>query len=700
MHTHSTVARCILVCLLSVAACIGAEERVIEPFDGERVPAHVKLSNIKAKPIRYGDGRALELKCVKGDSARLSLAPTDGPWDWTGTAGVAIDVHNPQRTPLEAFLRTYSRDETGKPLTARVGVPLPAGERTTAKFFFDNYGAGPYWGMRGIPVYGPLSLAGPKLSSFAVDRSRVTGFQFYLLNLEESCKLVVDNVRVFTHDSPLNALVSHPFIDRFGQYIHADWPGKVGAEADLVTQRDEEAARLRAEPTVAGRDKFGGWADGPRPEATGWFRTEKIDGKWWLVTPEGHLFFSLGVNSVGTSASTFVEGRDGWFAGLPAPEGPFKRFFGYTGGTHSMADAIGGKGRNFNFYGANLYRKYGDDWPIRWRETTCKRLAAWGFNTFGNWCAGDVRANSPLPFTATVGSGSARRIEGGGGFWGKMLDVFDPSFENMTDERVGGGVKPYADNTLCIGYFVDNELSWDGIASGALNSPVDQPCRQAFVTDLKRKYETIDGLNAAWRTNAKDWESLRAPRAASAACNEDSAAFEYKFARRYFDTIAAALGKHAPNQLYLGCRFAVGLRKPHIMKACAEVVDVVSINQYTKDVKSKAWTGEHDLGKPIIVGEFHFGALDAGMFHQGLAAARDQADRGACYARYVRSLAECPAFVGCHWFEYVDEATTGRTLDGENFNIGLVNVADRPYYAMVKTMTQINEAVYAIRAGK
>ena len=45
-------------------------------------------------------------------------------------------------------------------------------------------------------------------------------------------------------------------------------------------------------------DRFGGWADGPKLNATGAFRTEKLDSKWWLVDPDGRLFFSLGVQAV------------------------------------------------------------------------------------------------------------------------------------------------------------------------------------------------------------------------------------------------------------------------------------------------------------------------------------------------------------------------------------------------------------------
>ena len=45
--------------------------------------------------------------------------------------------------------------------------------------------------------------------------------------------------------------------------------------------------------------KFGGYKHGPKYEATGHFRVEKINSKWWFIDPEGYLFWSSGVNSAG-----------------------------------------------------------------------------------------------------------------------------------------------------------------------------------------------------------------------------------------------------------------------------------------------------------------------------------------------------------------------------------------------------------------
>ncbi|MAD79516.1 MAG: hypothetical protein CMJ50_01555 [Planctomycetaceae bacterium] len=42
-------------------------------------------------------------------------------------------------------------------------------------------------------------------------------------------------------------------------------------------------------------DTFGGFTD-VKGEKTGFFHAEKMDGRWWMVTPEGHGFFGIGIS--------------------------------------------------------------------------------------------------------------------------------------------------------------------------------------------------------------------------------------------------------------------------------------------------------------------------------------------------------------------------------------------------------------------
>ena len=236
-------------------------------------------------------------------------------------------------------------------------------------------------------------------------------------------------------------------------------------------------------------------------------------------------------------------------------------------------------------------------------------------------------------------------------------------------------------------------IAFQQTQQGVLRSPASQPARAALIALLQERYPTVDALNGAWQTDFKEWQALAPPAQESAAFGADTDRFLEQFADRYFSTIAEALHRHAPNQLYLGVRFAS--EPAPVVRACAAHADVLSFNRYQRIFKSDDFSS---LGKPVILSEFHFGATDRGMFHPGISGVADQAARAEAYTKYVRSALACPEVVGAHWFQYVDEPITGRWFDGENFNIGFVDVTDTPYPELVRAAEQINASTYQIRA--
>ena len=100
-----------------------------------------------------------------------------------------------------------------------------------------------------------------------------------------------------------------------------------------------------------------------------------------------------------------------------------------------------------------------------------------------------------------------------------------------------------------------------------------------------------------------------------------------------------------------------------------------------------------------MIGEYHFGALDRGLFHVGIKSASDQVDRGRKFQDYVESALTNPYIVGAHWFQYMDQCVTGRG-DGENYNVGLVSIADRPHPEMVAAMRETGNQLYEIRLNR
>jgi hypothetical protein len=299
------------------------------------------------------------------------------------------------------------------------------------------------------------------------------------------------------------------------------------------------------------------------------------------------------------------------------------------------------------------------------------------------------------PYTDTIGSGGVKMIEGSEGYWGKFPDVFDPGFaakaRRQMEARRGGS----AGDPWCIGYFSDNEMSWGdevSLAVAALRSPPTQAAKVAFLEDLKTKYGDISKLNSAWGTRHESWQALAEAREApdKQKARSDLEAFYTRAAEQYFRTMREAIKAVAPHQLYLGCRFA--WVSPRAAKAAAKYCDVVSYNLYRTSVADFKFNGGADV--PLIIGEFHFGALDRGLFHTGLVPVRDQAARAQAYEDYVLGARRHPQFVGCHWFQYCDEPVTGRVYDEENYQIGFVDVADTPYAEMIDASRAVAEQLY------
>lgn len=136
-----------------------------------------------------------------------------------------------------------------------------------------------------------------------------------------------------------------------------------------------------------------------------------------------------------------------------------------------------------------------------------------------------------------------------------------------------------------------------------------------------------------------------------------------------------------------------------MVRAAAKYADVVSYNVYKEGLNKKKWEFLAEIDKPSIIGEFHIGAMDRGLFHPGLIHAENQEDRARMYLRYMDTVIDNPYFVGAHWFQYMDSPLTGRAHDGENYNVGFVDVTDTPYPEMVEAAKQLGRRLYNDRYG-
>ena len=487
-----------------------------------------------------------------------------------------------------------------------------------------------------------------------------------------------------------------PFIDVYGQFKFKDWPGKIHSDAELSAAKDQEAKDLAAHPGPKGWNKYGGWADGPKFDATGSFYVKKINGKWWMIDPEGCLYWSHGpVRVTSSSAVTPLDNRENYFENLPAEDSDLGAFYK----THDELLWPYYVKRNiqktYDFSSANAFRKYGKDWKNVYAKMAHQRLRSWGMNTVANSSDVDICLMNQTPYTDRIELKSPA-IAGSHDGWWPFRDPFHPEFrENFRRQLLER--QNEINNPWCIGFFVDNELSWGtetSLGEWTLVSPKDQPCKIEFVKRLKEKYQTITELNKVWGANFASFDALLestapAPKGAQRDCGE----FAKVIVDGYYQNIRDEFKKVAPNKLYLGCRFAGGANET-FLRIGAKYCDVLSYNIYRFTLDGFKLPEGIDL--PILVGEFHFGALDRGMFHWTLIGVKNQDERAQAYYNYVESALKHPNFIGVHWHQYSEQPTTGR-FDGENFQNGFVDVCDTPYWETIEKIREIGYKMYELR---
>lgn len=481
-----------------------------------------------------------------------------------------------------------------------------------------------------------------------------------------------------------------PPTDIFGQSVELDWPGKVRDRTQLQEELESEQVALANDADMPDRDPYGGWTAGPRLEATGHFRTENMDGKWWLVTPDGHLFWSFGPTGVSHRGD---RSRD---AALPLLRDQFEA------DVRDLEDPlIFPEPGVWSAYTLNVFRKYGPDYVQAYAEMAHQRLRAWGMNTIANWSAPEVMSLGRTPYTVAVHY--RRPVLGGGDghYGGHVPDVFHPDFERLTRVRLEEEAETTANDPWCIGYFVDNELKlpqpWTP-AMLALESPETVYARRVLLDGLQQQYGTIEALNSAWKSDFANWNDIqRIEEEFTDAYREDMNAFSRLFYEVYFGTVRDVVKSVAPDKLYLGSRMHQHGNQL-MLQVCAEFADVVSINVY--DYTPYAFNPPEGFDAPVVIGEYHFGTItEYGVWGAGLGTGLDLPHAASLFKAYTRQALQHPLLVGAHWFKFMDQPLTGR-FDGENYRIGFVNIADQPYPDMIRAAQAVAADMYERRSRR
>lgn len=395
-------------------------------------------------------------------------------------------------------------------------------------------------------------------------------------------------------------------------------------------------------------NQYGGSLDWPAEAANGFFRTQKIDGRWWLIDPEGRRFIQAGVAAVTP------------FGNSPTAKAALTAQFGDTAG---------------------------------WAQATSTWLREHGFNGAGAWSNSVfAKAEYRMPHARIVNfmgdygkqRGGVFQKPGHLGYPENAIFVFDPEFPAFAEQYAQALAKEAA-NPWLIGWFSDNEMPlYNKTLDGFLRLPAeDHGGREA------RRW-----LAERQRRDSPDIGAIS---------QEDRLAFVGHVYSTYLRIVSGAIRRADPNHLYLGSRLhSDEMTNPHVWQAAGQYIDVVSVNFYRDWAPASSLLKNWEVwsGKPAMITEWYTKGEDSGLPNTTGAGwvVKTQADRGDHYQNFTLALLESANIVGWHFFKYQDNDPAALNPEPSNIdaNKGLVNVRYQPYAELVQRARRVNQHKYGL----
>lgn len=602
------------------------------------------------------------------------------------------------------MLRFYAEGETEERLVYRFGL-LPH-VKTRVRFDLDYMDAHSIYTTR---TPGMLKLV---CHGHRIDMDECVKIELGIEDVFHDVKVELSNFYMDDKEPDEFPLPDVKLIDEFGQWKPKNWPDKVQNFEELVEVVKANEGPL--EYPEANWSKWGGYLGHKVKEGTGYFSTAKVDGRWYLTDPDGYSYFSNGACGVGPIRSDGrIDGLEKFLDWLPEKDGEFSEFFNeqvvqrtpYMPSEYQMT---------FSYTGANLKKVYGEKYLEKWDVIYNHILSSLGMNTTGShpkvgWQVPDSivkgeekLASVPIPYVQQIG-----RL-----YPDTQVRIYRDFPDVLSDEYKENAIpfaeqlKPFVNDPMLIGYFMRNEPEFNFIedlviADEVLYNPADTACRRGLKQWLIDRYETIEKLNAVWGSSFESFDdfdkSIRDCSKISAACEKDLREYSVFLVKEYVRIPAEACKKVDPNHLNLGLRWS----KAYNADMCAgwEYCDVFSINCYSFNPSiDMDFAVKAGVDRPILIGEFHFGALDRGLPATGLKGVKNQIERAKALRSFIEKTAEHPYGVGTHWFQFHDQFSLGR-MDGENYQIGIVDVCTRPYPEMAEALKETAKNLYEVRRG-
>lgn len=338
-------------------------------------------------------------------------------------------------------------------------------------------------------------------------------------------------------------------------------------------------------------DTYGGFID-IKGEKTGFFHTEKIDGRWWLVTPEGNAFWGIGMSHPVT----------GWTQGAVT--------FIYDGNQEAwFRDTI----KRMQDLGYNCV----------WSGPYCPERARSGF--IDKRLAEKVFKDASIPYGYPVALiKHAVELKPGE----KRPDVFSDEYAEFVRGEVEQHVIPNKDDPWIMGYywgFGSFDRDWLWVNDHLVRK--GSPGRERLMSVLEDRYKgDIKVLNKVYGTSFKSFRALKAngmieyPSWVTHVKSGRAKTPDSQGAQEIFDDAAALLGeivekvhalgfnevrKHDQNHMILGCYVKEATYTKEIWRRIAPYIDVLA-PQHVSEVFPISPMVE-ELQMPAIISDQPYG---------------------------------------------------------------------------------------------
>jgi hypothetical protein len=543
------------------------------------------------------------------------------------------------------------------------------------------------WGIEREGAFLKPRCGGDRVDLAKVDRMKL----IILRKSHQPAKFCLTPVKSSAEEVPV---ISHPkspkgkLIDDIGQSTIHDWPLKTKNAEEMVNylQGRFDAMSNNLPDSMS---EWGGWKEKRLGSGTGFFGTHHDGKRWWLIDPSGYFFWSAGMDCVRVDTTADYYLLEDVLSWIPPAEGDYADVFSDINEHPSI-----------NYLAANFIRTFGaEGWREKWGALALDELKRLRMNTVGNWSEWEYASRAKFPYVRPM-SFNPQRVNN---IYRDFPDVYHPDFDQDAIEYAQVLAETRNDPAL-IGYFMMNEPTWafssELPAVGMLYNTPECVTRDELRRYLGEKYGDDQKFSESWKMKVL-LDQVKSGRWTGRFTEEalaDLEVFSQVMVEKYFTTLADACREVDPNHLNLGIRYA-GIPPKWAVEGMRSF-DVFSMNNYREKVPYEVTEEIHDLLKmPVIIGEWHFGALDVGLPSSGIGHVHTQEDRGKAYRIYVEDAAANPWCIGTHWFTLYDQSALGR-FDGENYNIGFLDVCNRPHEPLCDAAIKSHENIYRIAAGE